>query len=211
MAVLPGTLDDHAYVADGLIALYEATGEGRWLEEAHRLTRLAVELFYDARRARLLHDGASDAGLIQRPVSQYDSAVPSGMSVCLREPGAARRRVRRAAWLEIADAAVQAYFVRALENPFGFANLLNALDLFLSAPTEIVLSGEDPTRLERALASLYLPNRVIVHTRGAPALVAALVAGKPAGGRPRAWVCHAGTCQLPEEDPENLQAALEST
>src|SRR5262249_39940229 len=48
-AKLPGALDDHAHVVDGLIALYEATGEARWLEEAHRLTRLSIALFWEAR------------------------------------------------------------------------------------------------------------------------------------------------------------------
>src|SRR5207237_4791 len=62
-AELPGTLDDHAYVADGLIALYEATGEPHWLDEAHRLTRLALELFYDPRERAFYLTAAHDPGL----------------------------------------------------------------------------------------------------------------------------------------------------
>jgi uncharacterized protein len=198
-ARLPGTLEDHAFVADGLIALYEATGEGRWLEEAHQLTRLSVELFYQAGERAFYMTAAGDPGLIQRPVSQYDSAVPSGMSVCLENLVRLGDVCGEARWLEIADDVLQAYFTRALENPFGFSNFLSALDLFLERPAEIVVAGGEP--FARALASLYLPNRVIVRAAGAPSIVAPLVEGKTGE---RAFVCRDFTCKAPAETPAAL-------
>jgi uncharacterized protein YyaL (SSP411 family) len=201
VAKLPGTLEDHAYVADGLLALYEATGDGTWLTEAHRLTKLCLELFYDAGERAFYMTAAHDAGLIQRPVSQYDSAVPSGMSVCLENLVRLGDVSGEASWLEIADGVFQAYFVRALENPFGFSNLLNALDLFLEKPAEIV-AGE---AFQRALAGVYFPNRVIVRPEGAPPIVQSLVEGK----RPElAYVCRNFTCEKPITDPAALAEAL---
>jgi uncharacterized protein YyaL (SSP411 family) len=209
VARLPGTLDDHALVADGLIGLYEASGEGRWLTEAHRLTRLCVELFYDAKEAAFYMTAANDPGLIQRPVSSFDHAVPSGMSVCLENLLRLGDVCGETRFREIAEQVLRAHYARALENPFGFSNLLNALDLCLSTPAEIVLAGE-AAALERALARVYLPNRVIVRTTGAPPIVAALVAGKdPVGGQPAAYVCRNFTCERPESDPEALVTQLQ--
>jgi uncharacterized protein YyaL (SSP411 family) len=208
-ARLPGTLDDHALVADGLIALYEATGQGRFLEEAHALTRLALELFYDQGEAAFYLTAASDAGLIQRPVSTFDSAVPSGMSVCLENLVRLGDACGEKRWLEVAERVLRAHHDRALENPFGFSNLMAAIDLYQSRPTEIVLAGADVAALERAIAGVYLPNRVIARADGAPKLLAALVAGKPpVDGRAAAYVCRDFTCDRPETDPAALAAAL---
>jgi len=208
-ARLPGTLDDHAHVADGMIALYEATGEARWLEEAHRLTRLALGLFWDAGERAFYMTAADDAGLIQRPRSLFDSAVPSGMSVCIENLIRLGDVCGEKEWLDVAEAALKQHYARAFENTFGFANLLNALDLWLERPTEIVLAGADVAALERAVASVYLPNRMVVRAATAPRLLEALVAGKTAvNGAAAAYVCRDFSCERPETDAAALAKSL---
>ena len=210
-ARLPGTLDDHAQVTDGLLALYEATGEARWLEEAHRLTRLSVGLFWDGGERAFYMTAADDPGLVQRPVSTFDSAVPSGMSVTVENLIRLGDICGESKWLDIAEMALHAHYSRALENPFGFANLLNALDLWLERPTEIVLAGTDVSALERAVASVYTPNRMIIRADSAPPLISTLVSGKTAvNGVSAAYVCRNFTCERPETDPGALTAALRS-
>jgi uncharacterized protein YyaL (SSP411 family) len=211
-ARLPGTLDDHAHVTDGLIALYEASGEARWLEEAHRLTRLVLELFYDDDGRAFYVTAADDPGLIERPLSTYDSAVPSGMSVTLENLLRLGDVCGEPRWTAIAERVLAARAPQALENPFGFANLLNALDLHLERPTEIVLAGGDVAALARALGEIYLPNRVIVRADGAPPLVRALVEGKRAvDGKAAAYVCRDFTCAAPVTDAAALATAVETT
>jgi len=208
-ARLPGTLDDHALVADGLIALYEATGVGRWLDEAYRLTSLAVELFYDDKEAAFYVTAAGDGALIERPVSSHDHAVPSGMSVCLENLIRLGDVCGEARWLQIAERVLAAHAKQALASPFGWSNLLNALDLFLESPAEIVLAGDDIAALEVAVAGVYLPNRMLVRATHAPARLAALVEGKGAvGGQAAAWVCRGFTCERPETDAGRLQTQL---
>ncbi len=208
-AKLPGTLDDHAHVTDGLVALYEATGEARWLEEAHRLTRLSLMLFWDERERCFYMTAADDPGLVQRPVSTFDSAVPSGMSVTIENLIRLGDICGEKKWLDIAEKALHAHYERALDNPFGFANLLNALDLWLERPTEIVLAGGDVRALERAVASVYLPNRMIVRAESAPPLISQLVAGKTAvNGVSAAYICRNFTCERPETSTSALAAAL---
>jgi uncharacterized protein YyaL (SSP411 family) len=208
-AKLPGTLEDHAWVADGLLALYEASGEARWLEEAHRLTRLAVELFHSPSERAFYMTAASDPGLVQRPVSAFDSAVPSGMSVCLENLIRLGDISGENEWLNIAESVLNAHYSRALDNPFGFSNLLNALDLFLERPTEIVLAGEDVAALSRALAAVYQPNRMIVRAEHAPPLISKLVSEKtPINGVSAAYVCRNFSCERPVTDAAQLRALL---
>jgi uncharacterized protein YyaL (SSP411 family) len=208
-AKLPGTLDDHAHVVDGLIALYEATGEAKWLEEAHRLMRLTIGLFWDPGERAFYMTAADDPGLVQRPISTYDSAVPSGMSVTVENLIRLGDVCGERAWLDIAEKTIHAHYTRALDNPFGFANLLNALDLWLERPTEIVLAGDDTRALERAVASVYAPNRVIVRAASAPPLLSSLVSGKaPVDGAPAAYVCRDFTCERPVTDTSALEQLL---
>jgi uncharacterized protein YyaL (SSP411 family) len=208
-ARLPGTLDDHAHVADGLIALYEATGEARWLEEAHRLTRLALGLFHDEQQRCFYMTAADDPGLIERPVSTFDSAVPSGMSVMLENLIRLGDVCNEKKWISIAESVLHSYYARALENPFGFSNLINALDLLLDRPTEIVLAGADVANFTRAIADIYLPNRMIIRTQGAPPLLRELIADKnEINGVSTAYICRDFSCEKPETDPAALAARL---
>jgi uncharacterized protein YyaL (SSP411 family) len=208
-ARLPGTLDDHAHVADGLIALYEATGEARWLEEAHRLTRLALGLFHDAEQRCFYLTAADDPGLIERPVSTFDSAVPSGMSVMLENLIRLGDVCNEKEWTDIAESVLHAHYARAIENPFAFSNLINALDLFLDRPTEIVLAGADVSQLARAIADIYVPNRMIIRAHNAPPLLRDLVADKnEINGVSAAYICRDFSCDKPETDPAALAARL---
>ena len=103
-ASIPGFLEDYADVAHGLYELHVATGELRWLEEANRLARLAVDLFADDAPRRLLHDrprrrGArrpqEGPGRQPRPVGELDArvrAAPAGADLRRRRARASRRR-----------------------------------------------------------------------------------------------------------------------
>ncbi len=213
-AKLPGTLDDHAAVADGLIALYEATGEARWLDEAHALTALCVRLFYAADERAFYLTATADPPLIQRPVSTFDNAVPSGMSLCIENLIRLGDVYGEPSWLHIAGDVLESHYARAMENPFGFANLLCALDLYLCRPTEIVIAGADSGALLDVVDGIYLPNRVLIRAAStAPAGLAPLVAGKvgtvgSAGAT--AYVCRDFACQRPTADPTELAVLLRS-
>ena len=208
-----GTLEDHAYVADGLIALYEAGGQGSYLEEAFRLTELCLARFYSEGERCFYMTAAGDSDLIQRPASVHDGAVPSGMSVCLQNLVRLGDLAGERRFLDVAEAVLRTYHDVAVANPFGFANLLCALDLWQERPAEIVLGGSDRgvEALAAAVAGVYLPNRVVVRAAGAPARLARLVDGKDGAGQDAAaWVCRDFACQRPETDPARLVETLRS-
>ena len=204
-ARLPGTLDDHAYLADGLIALYEATGEARWFDEAVALMRLSLELFWDEADATFYLTAADEPDLprlIERPRSGHDGAVPAGASVLVERLLVVGEAMGDSRFLEVAERALRRRAARAIEQPFAYAHLLGALDTHLEGAAQIV-TGD--AALLRALAGTFVPGRLIVRPDGAPAALRELVEGKAAGA---AYVCRARTCAAPTRDAEALRAAV---
>ena len=217
-ARLNAYLEDYAMLADGLIALYEATFDRRWLDEAGDLARQMLDLFWDERESRFYDTGIDHETLIVRPRDITDNAMPSGGSaaadVLLRlgvltdEPSYARTAAA-------ALRSVQPYMERV---PEGFGNWLGALDFHLSSPHEIAVVGPpddaDTQSLLDAVHARYLPNRVIAGFD--PAGSAShddlpLLEDKVAqGGRPTAYVCHSYVCQQPVTDAGELAEQLDA-
>ena len=140
-------LEDYALLAGGLITLYEATFDRRWLDEASDLARQMLELFWDEREAKFYDTGTDHETLIVRPRDITDNAMPSGgsaatdvllrLSVLTDEPSYSRTAAA-------ALRSVQPYMARV---PEGFGNWLGALDFHLSSPHEI--ASRRPSRRRR--------------------------------------------------------------
>jgi uncharacterized protein len=208
-ARLPGTLEDHAFVADGLITLYEATGAARWLTAARRLTDLCLEHFYEPGEATFYLTARDDPHLIVRPTASVDGPLPSGMGAALRCLARLAETDGGARYAAVARTIAAAHARPARESPLAYASFLGAVDQLQAGVTTVVLAGDDTFALERAAAAVYLPGRLIVHAAGAPGEVAALCAGKgPVGGKGAAWVCRAGACQPPVTEASKLEALL---
>jgi len=214
----PGFLDDHAFVAQGLLDLHEATFEPRWLEEALRLAEATEELFADRERGGWFASGADQERLIARERPTHDGAEPSGASV------ATLVALRLAAftgddrWREVADRALRAYGPVLEERPFVLGEMLLALDFRTDAAREVVLVWPEgsgpPAPLLEALRATFLPSRALTGAAEGAALArlsrtARIAEGKAAvGGRATAFVCERGACQLPATDAAALRRQL---
>ena len=140
-ASIPGYLEDYADVAHGLIELHVATGDLRWLEEANRLARLAVELFADETRGGFFMTAHDAEQLVARKKDLDDNPVPSGNSmlayVLLR-----LSRIYGDDELERHAVGVLRLVHTALGRvPSAFGWALCALDLYLSPPRELAIIG----------------------------------------------------------------------
>ncbi len=210
-------LDDYAHVAEGLLTLYETTGDTRWLRESVALADAMIEEFWDAEDGGFFYAGASGERLIVRQKDFFDNATPSGNSV------AAELLLRLSALTEREDFARKAVTVFRLVRdaaeryPSAFGRLLSALDFHLSTPKEIVIVGEGDDSATRSLArevwSRYLPNKVVAQTRGdaGDAEIVPLLRGRTLiGGRPTAYVCENYACRRPVNDPAELAAQLDA-
>ncbi|HZC19958.1 MAG TPA: thioredoxin domain-containing protein [Rubrobacteraceae bacterium] len=211
-----GYLEDYACVADGLVALYEATFEARWLEEASALADAIGELFWDEAEGAFYDTAADHEELVTRPRDVYDNASPSGNSVAVDV------LLKLAVLLDREDYRMRAGTV--LENlsgavariPSAFGRLLSALDFYLSTPYEVAVVGDpdapDTKALLEALYSSYLPNKVVAgrsESEEEAARFVPLLADRPAReGKATAYVCVHFACQNPTTDPEELKRQL---
>jgi len=201
-AAIPGYLEDYADVAHGLYELHVATGELRWLEEANRLARLAVDLFADDERGGFFMTARDAEQLVARKKDLDDNPVPSGNSmlafVLLR-----LARIYGDDELERRAVGVLRLLHRGLTRaPSAFGWALCALDLYLSPPRELAIIGSPDDEVARAALAPFDPNAVVAF---GPSEDVPLLAGKTlVDGKPAVYVCERFTCQAPVTDPAAL-------
>ena len=217
-AKLLGYLEDYACLADGLLALHEATLESRWLREANVVAEGIIELFWDDAVGGFYDTGSDHESLMIRPRDVFDNAQPCGGSV------ATDVLLRLAIITGNDDFATKAATpIRALQPLLGRApsatgHWLGALDFYVSLPKEVVIVGPADGEITKGMlgevGKRYLPNRVVVGV-GDPS-------SPPLGnsplleqrvmqdGAPTAYVCQHYVCQLPVTTAETLAAQLDS-
>jgi uncharacterized protein YyaL (SSP411 family) len=209
-------LDDHAFLVAGLLDLFEASADGRWLREA-----LAVQRVQDAHYADAEHGGyfmTSDdhEQLLARDKPGYDGAVPSGNSVAAMNLLRLAELTTDMTHRKRAERTLASFAAELGRGGRGLPRMLGALDFYLDVVLEVFIvhpAGTQPGALLDTLRRTFLPNAVVVV--GSDAQVAALaeqvplLAGKVAlKGKPTAFVCEQGRCELPTGDPKVLAKQL---
>ena len=211
-----GYLEDYACLADGLVALYEATFETRWLAEAVELVDAINELFWDIGRGIFYDTAADHEELVTRPRDYYDNASPSGTSVAVDVLLKLAVLLDRDDYRTRAQAVIEDLSGAIARIPGGFGRLLSALDFHLSTPYEIVVIGDpdapDARALLGAVYSDYLPNKVVAgrsESDQEAARLVPLLADRPKrDGKATAYVCVHYACQNPTTDPAELRTQL---
>ena len=219
-AKLLGYLEDYSFVIDGLLALYEATFDLRWLEEAVTLADSMIELFWDEGIGGFYDTGSDHETLVIRPRDVFDNAQPCGGSV------ASDVLLRLAVFTGKSDYSAKAAVpLRSLhqamsQSPGGTGHWLSALDFYVSPPKEIAVIGPRDDPATQALLDTvfhrFLPNKVVMGvepplspTVGNSGSDIPLLAGRGmVGGLPSAYVCQNYACQLPVTDPAGLAEQL---
>jgi hypothetical protein len=201
----PGYLDDYANVAHGLLELHIASGELRWLLEAHRLGQLAVDLFADDEHGGFFLSPAGGERLVARTKDLDDHPLPSGNSM-LAHVLLRLARLYGDDDLERRAVGVLRLVRPALERaPSSFGWALCALDLHLSPPRELAVVGPVSSELARAALEPWQPRTVVAV---GPADDVPLLAGKTlVDGQPAVYVCERFACLAPVMDPAALRAA----
>ncbi|MDQ2787069.1 MAG: thioredoxin domain-containing protein, partial [Chloroflexota bacterium] len=212
---LNGYLEDYAFLADGLLALYDATFDPRWLSEAHALAETMVAQFWDDANGGFFDTGRDHEALIARPKSVFDNAIPAGNSVAVEALQRLAVLYDDHGYAEKADRVLRGLWKPMTRYPTGFGRILCALDFALATPQEVALVGEpeapDTAALVGILHHRFRPNTVIALRRSGtpdndqPAL---LRARNPIDGHATAYVCERYACQLPVTTPEALAAQL---
>jgi uncharacterized protein YyaL (SSP411 family) len=198
----PGFLDDYANVANGLLELHVATGAARYLLEAHRLARLAVDLFGDQEHGGFFLAAADRDARVPRTKELQDTPIPSGSSMLA---WVLLRLARIWGDDELERRAVGVFRLAAPavgRAPGAFAWTLCGLDLWFSPPREIAILGDVDSPVARAALAPFWPNAVVAV---GPAEGVPLLGGKElVDGRTAVYVCERFVCQRPVTDPGEL-------
>jgi hypothetical protein len=206
-AAVPGFLDDYAFFIWGLIELYEATFDAKYLDVALELNTLLVQHFWDTEQGGFFRIADDAETLLVRRKEAYDGALPSGNSVSMMN---LLRLARMTANPELETKAVrigQVFSADALASPAGFTQLTTAVDFAIGPTYEIVIVGNparnDTKAMQRALNEKYLPNKVLLQVplTGTAADIVKLAPYvkdyKVVDGKATAYVCRNHQCQLP--------------
>jgi uncharacterized protein YyaL (SSP411 family) len=207
-------LEDYAHLAEGLLALYEATFDERWFVAARALADAILAHFGDP--AGGFFDTADDhEQLIARPKDAQDNAVPSGASMATAVLLRLAALTGEGAYRSAAERALGTVTGFVARYPTAFANWLSALDFALAPVVELAVIGDpgavDTERLLAPARAGYRPNQVIAVGADPSGSAIPLLGGRFAmRGRPTAFVCRDFACRQPVDEPEALAAVLAS-
>jgi hypothetical protein len=205
---LGGYLEDHAFLLEALLTLYQATFDPRWYREAGVLADTIIERFTDPERGAFFTTPEDHLQLPVRRKDLEDTPIPSGNS-------AAAFGLLRLALLSgegkyerHALGVLRLLYPIAARHPQAFGHLLQAVDFYLAQVHEIAIVGPDPgaAELARAVRAEFRPH--IVLAGGEPDGVPLLEGREPVDGQAAAYVCEHFTCQAPVTSPDELAALL---
>ncbi|HSR75633.1 MAG TPA: thioredoxin domain-containing protein [Xanthobacteraceae bacterium] len=207
--VYPGLSPDFAAMVRAALALHEATGDQAYLARAVAWQSALEHHYIDAATGRYFLTADDAEGLVVRPHSTLDEAIPNHNALI------AQNLVRLAAltgdprWRERVDRLFDGLLPLAVDNVFSHVSVLNALDLRLRA-AEIVVTGPDMAALAQAALAIPYIDRIVVR---APT-DAELSPGHPARAKLQAvpsgaaFVCVGERCSLPVHQPDAIAGAL---
>jgi len=213
-AHLDGVLEDYAFLAEGLIDLYEACGMDRYLSAAESLGEQILTAFQDHVHGGFFTSSHEHETLIVRSREGPDGATPSGNAVAASALARLAHHCDRHDFREAAIGAIRAYGKQITRYPRAFAKSLAVVDFLTEGPLEIALVGQekDPALqgFADAVRSIYLPNRILAVTHQVDGTSAhPLLAGKTqVDGTAALYLCRDFTCQRPITDPGETAAAV---
>jgi hypothetical protein len=202
-----GVAEDYGDLAEGLLALHQATGSADYLRVAGSLLDTAVERFGDGRGG--FYDTADDAeALIQRPQDPTDNATPSGSSALAGALLTSAALTGSLVHRQSAQSALGIVAAVGVEQPRFLGWALAVAEALVSGPVEVAIVGEPSGALRDVAWRLRPPGAVVVSGEpDAPDIP--LLADRPTiDGRPAAYVCRGMVCDAPVTDVEALRRQL---
>jgi uncharacterized protein YyaL (SSP411 family) len=209
-------LEDYAFFIEGLVTLYETTGEFRWLKEALALTDRMIAEFWDEEGAGFFFTGKSHENLIVRSKDYFDNAIPSGNSVAANALLRLSLLADNQRYRELAQAVLGEMADSIRRYPSGFGYALSAIDFLLSSPKEIAIVGKDADDIKPLLQETwrkYLPGKVVapgfIDDAEAIRTVPLLRQRGLIDGQATAYVCEHFVCNQSVNTVAGLRAQLE--
>jgi uncharacterized protein len=209
-------LEDYGLMVNGLIDTYEASLDPACLDDARRLTDAVLERFLDHEKGGFFFTSDDHEELIARSKPVFDGSTPSGNSAAVMALIRLHAYTGEARYFAEAERALRLFRDLIEQQPFSFAHMLEAIDLYERGPTEIVAIGArtapEFTRWTERIGLHYLPNRALFWIdpqNQSAAFVPEQARGKTQiDGKLTAYICRDRTCSLPITSIEEVEAEL---
>jgi uncharacterized protein YyaL (SSP411 family) len=208
-AKLRAYLEDHAFLLQALITLYESTFEPRWYHEATAIADAIIEHFADDERGGFFSTADDHEPLPIRRKDLEDSPIPSGSSATAFGLLRLALLSGNGGYERHALGVLRLTYPIAIRYPTAFGHLLQAADFYLAKVSEVALVGPDDgvADLLRAVRGAYRPHLVLA---GGPDDGVPLLQGRePIDGRAAAYVCEHFACQAPVTTADELARLLQ--
>ncbi len=213
-----GCLEDYASLAWGLLELYDATFEARWLFEASRITELMVEIFWDDDKGGFFMSPSDAKDLFSIPKDAHDGAIPSGNSSAAMVLARLAKMTGREDLEDKSWAVLKAFSGPLNEFPTGHTYMLCALDFLLGPSQEIVVLGKkeapDTISVIKELREDFAPRRTVILLEPGDEgqeirRIAPYLESFPQGeGGCKIYLCQENTCREPVDSPDALRRIL---
>ncbi len=206
-------LDDYASLADGLLSLYEASGDERWFVEARSLTEELLSQYWDDEAGGFFTTGAANEALVARNKPVYDGATPSGNSMAARVLARLYALTSEGELADRLEALAAAHGSLLNQTPTTMPLLVLSREWVERHQTVAVVGARESEETRRLLRTVWdgAPRNTVVLQReaGAPTVVPQLEGKEQVGGVPTAYVCHGFACSAPVNTPAELAALLD--
>ncbi len=200
-ATINAYLEDYAHVIQGYIALYEATFDESWLQNAKQLTDYCFDNFYDEQAQFFSFTSQKDINLITAHFEVEDNVIPAANSVMSNNLFRLSIYFNNSYYETIARQMVQ-NIIPLVDYPSAYSNWLNALLNFSEKNKELAICGEKALDYLMKIHQNYLPNIIISGTSvqsQLPFLVNRFVKNETL-----LYLCQNKTCNIPTADFEQI-------
>ena len=208
-----GTLEDYAFFTQGLIDLWEAGFDIKYLETSIVLAGKMINDFYDKNEGAFFDTSGNDKSILVRTKEDYDSAEPTGNSIAVMNLLRLSQITHNDEWFQMANDSINLFSKKLEEQPYAMPQMLSALDYALNNPKQIVISGdlkkEETNRMISEINNHFIPNKVLIHldSSNIPDVLNSWAMYK--SEKPTVFVCENYTCQLPVTTTDELKNLLD--
>jgi uncharacterized protein YyaL (SSP411 family) len=211
VAKLNAYIEDHANLADGLIELFQVSGEVKYLVEAKRLADIMITEFWDEENGGFFFTANDHEELIVRNKDFYDNATPSGNSVAADVLLRLAKLTGDEKYERFASTVLRLAAAQLRRHPQGFGRVLSTIEFYLGKSKEIVLIGDADGALAKEIWNEYIPGKVVVLSDPLAensTLIPLLAERKMIDGKATAYVCENFACQMPVTWGKDLKKQL---
>ena len=211
-------LDDYAYLIRGLIDLYQADFDPKWLEHASKLADQMIALFEDENTGGFYLTGSDTQNLIVRIRPDYDGATPSGNSVAAAELIRLSELTGNREYFEHARKTLTLFQKDLKSRGASLTELLSTADLWLGPRSEIVIAGEiqsdDTQQIIKSIRGQFLPRTAVLvrdpetNANKLDQIAAIVKAHEPIDGKVTVYLCEDFVCKQPITEYTLFQKAI---